>query len=479
MLHYHFVSHSLIILTLSVFLLLYPRHAVFCSAEVLPVKVSPPSSVTHAGWPSCDPRVLQSSGYLDIPGVNGTKKHFFFWLFGPRRATASGEGTPVILWLTGGPGCSSGIGLGLENGPCLTDEQSKTLKYNPYGWNDEAYLLYIDQPIGTGYSYSESERNVERNEEEVGEDMYQVLQQFARTFSEPSISERNPFFIIGESYAGHYVPAIANRVVLGNQLQQGLPIRLEGIAIGNGWTNPLIQYESYAGFAYFSCLQALGRPCVNEKSYQLMVSLKPTCVERTQRCWADTGKAKKESCAVAQEVCLEIPHLYSETGLNPYDIRKPCVGRLCYPMDYTLSFFDSPEVKAALGVHPGVHWEPCSSAVHELFTTDWQSNYDYLIPVLLDAKVRVLVYAGDMDFICNYVGNLNWVKSLAWPGQQDFVAAPDNEFKVGERWAGTERRAGLLSFVRIYGAGHMVPMDQPEVSLYMLHRFLHAESMLK
>lgn len=467
------------VVAVAALLLIHPSQVLLSSAALSPSSVSTLASVSHAGWTACDPGVLQSSGYLDIPGIDGSTKHFFFWLFGPRRASTTKKGeTPVILWLTGGPGCSSGIALGLENGPCLTDEQTKTLKYNPYGWNDEAYLLYIDQPIGTGYSYSESDKNIERNEAEVGEDVYQVLQQFVRTFHEPSISERNPFFIIGESYAGHYVPAIAHRIVLGNQLGDGLPIRLEGIAIGNGWTNPLIQYQSYADFAYYFCQQALGKPCVSEKSYNLMVSLQPTCVERTQRCWAETGSAKAESCAVAQEVCSEIPNVYGETGLNNYDIRKPCIGSLCYPMDYTLSFFDRPEVKAALGVHPGVHWEPCSAAVHVLFTTDWQSNFDYMIPVLLDAGVRVMIYAGDMDFICNFVGNLNWVKSLAWPGQQEFITAPENEFKVGERWAGTERRAGLLSFVRIYAAGHMVPMDQPEVSLYMVHRFLRGESML-
>lgn len=464
------VAQKLLVVFLLLQLLLLST--VVAETEILP------SDVGHKGLPACD-RVPQSSGYLDIPGIGDSTKHFFYWLFAPRNPPPPGKTAPVVLWLTGGPGCSSGIGLGVEIGPCLTNEKTHELVRNPYGWNNESYLLFVDQPIGTGYSYSEDKRNMEVNEEEVAEDMYQVLQLFAKTFKEPSISERSEFFITGESYAGHYIPAIAYRVVLGNQRGDGHFINLQGIAIGNGWTNPLIQYQSYATYAYYFCQQALGKPCVSHQDYQAMVQLQPRCVTLLEGCMNASPNEKERACDAAGEHCTKISDFYDRTGLNTYDIRRPCdPPGLCYPMEFLTIFFNRQEVKAALGVHPGVQWETCSFAVNQLFMVDHFQNFDVMVSQLLNAGIRVLIYVGEMDFNCNFMGNLAWVKSLQWNGQQDFQRAPDNEFRLANRWAGTERQSGLLSFVRVYNAGHMVPMDQPEVSLYMLHRFLHGQSMI-
>ena len=425
----------------------------------------------HHGYPSCDLSVVQSSGYIDIPGVGGTQKHYFYWLFGPRRWPRDGSRPPVIMWMTGGPGCSSGIALAIELGPCEVNETSGELYRNAYGWNDEAYLLFVDQPTGVGYSYGDK-ANYVHNESEVAEDMYNFLQGFAKRFLSPSITGGNDFYIIGESYGGHYVPAVSYRILQGNQRGDKPKINLKGIAIGNGFTSLLIQYPFYVTYAYDFCKEKLGTPCVNASTRDEMLSMMPQCLELIRTCNSFPTDGDP-ACLAATQHCSIIENLFSRSGLNPMDITKRNVGNLGYSMNHTQAFFADAKLRAQLGVADGAQWSTCNDEVTKLFDKDELRNFDYVIPTILSSGVPVLIYAGDLDYSCNWLGNKAWVTALEWPGKAAFNAAPDVEFSVNGRAAGQERTYGNFSFVRIYDAGHMVPMDQPEVSLYMVSRFLH------
>ncbi|KAL7701174.1 serine carboxypeptidase (CBP1) [Lotmaria passim] len=425
----------------------------------------------HHGYPSCDLSVVQSSGYIDIPGVGGTQKHYFYWLFGPRRWPRDGSRPPVIMWMQGGPGCSSTFGLLVELGPCLMNETSGELYRNAYGWNDEAYLLFVDQSAGVGFSYADKV-NYDHNESEAAEDMYNFLQGFAKRFLSPSITGGNDLYITGESYAGHYIPALAHRIVVGNQRGDKPKINLKGIAIGNGWTDPYTQFPSYVTIAYEWCKEKLGAPCITAAARDDMEAKLPQCLELIRTCnsFPNDGDA---SCARAKDVCDNALEHYKMTGLNSYDIRKPCITDDCYNTSHADNFLRLPEVVRAVGAKSDIVYEGCSAEVGKDFSNDIQRNFNYTFPPMLAAGIRVLIYAGDMDFICNWIGSKAWVTALEWPGKAAFNAAPDVEFSVNGRAAGQERTYGNFSFVRIYDAGHMVPMDQPEVSLYMMRRFLY------
>ena len=154
----------------------------------------------------------------------------FYWMFQSRE---SFETDPLVLWLTGGPGCASEVALFYENGPYQFNEDS-TLKSNPYSWNAVSNLLYVDQPIGTGFS--KGGVHDARSETEVAEDMAQMLRGFL--VQNPEFEGRD-FYITGESYAGHYVPAISHYLV--NEASD-VNLNLKGIAIGNGLTDPYEQY---------------------------------------------------------------------------------------------------------------------------------------------------------------------------------------------------------------------------------------------
>ena len=193
----------------------------------------------------CDassPRSL--AGYMDITGskydASGEDKHLFYWFFEKRGASvAKDKSIPLVIWLTGGPGCSSSLALLTENGPCSVNEAGDGTIVNPYSWIESAHMLWLDQPAGVGYSYG---KWTDHNEKMMGEDAYYFLQAFVK--SHPEYSE-NPMYIVGESYGGHYAPAIAHRVFRGNQeKKEGTEmLNLKGVAVGNGLTDPKIQYQ--------------------------------------------------------------------------------------------------------------------------------------------------------------------------------------------------------------------------------------------
>lgn len=132
----------------------------------------------------------------------------------------------MTIWLNGGPGCSSTFALFAENGP-FTIKDDLTLSKNPYSWSTSSNLLYVDQPTGTGFSRA-SEKDLTVSEKEIAEDFYKFFIQFLD--KHPDLKNRE-IIITGESYAGHYIPAIGKKFV-----EKGL--NLAGVAIGNGWVDP-------------------------------------------------------------------------------------------------------------------------------------------------------------------------------------------------------------------------------------------------
>ena len=138
----------------------------------------------------CNSHSTQYTGWLDID-----KRHFFFWYFESRT---SPDKDPLVLWLTGGPGGSSMIGLLSELGPCLINEHGNGTVYNKYGWNKEANMLFVDQPAGVGFSYYDDGEPAPSNSFSAAEDMHIFLQIFtSKAF--PALKGR-AFHISGESY---------------------------------------------------------------------------------------------------------------------------------------------------------------------------------------------------------------------------------------------------------------------------------------
>ncbi|CAN0474185.1 unnamed protein product, partial [Laminaria digitata] len=141
----------------------------------------------------------------------------------------------------------------------------------------------------------------------------------------------------------------------------------------------------------------------------------------------------------------------------------------------TLQFLRLDSTRQALNVRDDSRpWESCNMKVNSDFSGDWMRDFDGLVGPMLEDGLSVLIYAGDCDFICNYMGNEAWTLHLDWAGRDGFRTAPQQDWvPTNGSAAGLSRSYGGLTFLRVYDAGHMVPMDQPEVALAMLNTFVH------
>lgn len=388
--------------------------------------------------------VKYHSGYINVGRAGG---EMFYWFFPNAEGKTSME-TPFIIWLTGGPGCSSELAALTENGP-LTVEPDATIQHNMYSWHQVADVVYIDQPLGTGFSSVGDPRNYVTNEKIVAQDMREFLEKFVELY--PTLKNK-PFYVTGESYAGHYIPSVAHEL-----LRRPVDaLRLTGIAIGNGWVDPALQYPAYADFAFEHNM-------VGEVGYQIAKKALEQCVQLINKgMWP---------LAIVQ--CNTVVH-----GLlgkkNPYDVRLNCdTPPMCYNSTSLDNFMNQAVVQRALGVHK--KWKECDGVVYSLLLGDWITQMRTKVAEILEAGVRVLIYSGDQDFICNWRGGLAWTRAIDWDKAEEFNTIEPVIWNVDGKPAGEYRRVDNLTFLRLLDAGHMVPMDQPEAALSMIREFLQAD----
>jgi len=435
---------------------------------------------------------LSLAGYMDVKGSQfdtNNDKHLFYWFFekrttsqipagsGPKLgAAAAADGpTPLVVWLTGGPGCSSSLALLSENGPCTVNDDAKSTSVNPYSWTESAHMLWLDQPADVGYSYGQGN---DTNEEMISEDAYYFLQAFFRSEQGQKYKD-SPLFIVGESYGGHYAPAIAHRIWKGNKdLQPGLDkLNLKGLAVGNGLTDPEEQYKWYAEMAYNN---SHGLKVISEDTYNMMKSSEKMCTDGIKQCNKGDGMLNSFACQAAFMYCntaLTTP--YRATGLNPYDIRKPCGDNpLCYDFSHIEKFMNSPETKKALHVDDhNPNWQTCNMVINMSFHVDWMKDFAPYVADMLNDGIPALIYAGDVDFICNYMGNRAWTLNLKWDHEKEFQSAAEKDWNgSSDKAAGLARTSNGLTFLQVFDAGHMVPSDQPANALKMITQFMNGEA---
>ena len=178
----------------------------------------------------------QLAGYVPVsPAENA---HVYVWYI--EQSGASSD-VPIVIWLNGGPGSSSFLGLLAENGPYRLQPDG-SLVDNPSGWNQAAGYLMIDQPAGTGLSIVEGPHAWARTEQEATDQLLFALQRFFDSF--PELRPRR-LYLFGESFAGVYIPMLASAILRSNAAGE-TPVALHGIGVGDGWVDPVVQQRTYA-----------------------------------------------------------------------------------------------------------------------------------------------------------------------------------------------------------------------------------------
>ena len=328
-------------------------------------------------------------------------------------------------------------------------------------------MIFLDQPVNVGYSYSSGSVS---NTIAAGKDVYALLTLFFKQFPEYATQD---FHIAGESYAGHYIPVFTSEILSHKKRN----INLKSVLIGNGLTDGLTQYGSYRPMA---CGDGGWPAVLDESECQSMDNALPRCQSLIQSCY---DSESVWSCVPASIYCNNaMIGPYQRTGQNVYDVRGKCEdsGNLCYSaLGYISDWLNKPEVLEGLGAEVS-GYESCNFDINRnfLFQGDWMQPFHRLVPDIID-QIPVLIYAGDADYICNWLGNHAWTEALEWPGQKEFNDVQLEDLKlggVGDK-TGQVKSHGNFTFMRVHGAGHMVPLDQPEASLDFLNRWILGEWM--
>ncbi|KLO15321.1 alpha/beta-hydrolase [Schizopora paradoxa] len=418
----------------------------------------------------CDGGVDSYTGYIDA----GTR-HLFFYFFESRNDPDNDD---VLLWTNGGPGGSSSTGLFMELGPCNIAGPNST-KYNPHSWNSNANIFFIDQPVGTGFSYADFGETVVSTEKGA-KDVAKFMALFFETFSK---FKGRPLHLTGESYAGRYLPLFGAAIYDQNAelKSKGLtPVNLKSIVIGNGATDFFALVKSYYDVqctnAVIEPLQSIGE-CV-----QMRLAL-PRCEKMQKLACIDHFDAM--DCEAAFWFCFNaLGTPYLRLGRNPYDMSMRCPVNHhldCYPEQPNIETFLSQKwVQKEIGVDPS--FGNFSSVSWDIYFAFWASRdplhqNSHYVAELLERGVRVLIYAGTYDWIANWVGNERWTKEMVWSGQAGYVKEQLVDWSVDGHVAGKVRSYGNFTFATIYGAGHLVPHDKPAESLAMLNRWLAEEEL--
>ncbi|TID18949.1 carboxypeptidase S1 [Venturia nashicola] len=393
--------------------------------------------------------VKSRSGYLTV----GDNMNMWFWNFDARKDP---ETAPLVAWFNGGPGCSSMIGLMQEHGPCAFNKGVEP-ENNTYSWNNYANMIYIDQPIGTGFSYG---TNLANSSATASPYVWKLLQNFYSAF--PQYKSRE-FGIYSESYGGHYVPEFTSYILQQNKAIdegkiKGEKIKIVAIGINNGWTNPYDQYKAMIDFGANNTYKKL----ISAQQYTTYTNtLNSRCKPQLEQCWKTDSNYDCQRAMLTCKAGIESP--MSRADFNVYDVRHPQKDPL--PPETYLQYLARADVMSAIGAKK--KYEECPIGPNRKFaaTGDDSRNFQPVLQDIVKAGVQVLIWAGDTDWICNWMGNLATANSVKYPGQTKFVAAPLQPYTVNGKKKGEFKQVDNLAFLKIFEAGHEAAYYQPEASL--------------
>ncbi|XP_031120819.1 serine carboxypeptidase II-2 isoform X2 [Ipomoea triloba] len=410
----------------------------------------------------------QYSGYVTVNQESG--RALFYWFF---EAVEDPSSKPIVLWLNGGPGCSSiAFGLGEEVGPFHVEKDGKTLYWNPYSWNLAANLLFVDSPVGVGYSYSNTSSDILTNgDKRTAEDSLEFLLNWFERF--PQYKGRE-FYITGESYAGHYVPQLSQAIVKHNANAKDIVINLKGFMVGNALTD---DYHDHLGLFQFMWASGL----ISDQTFKQANLLcdHQSFVHPSEECDKVLDTASDElgnidTYSIFTPTCTESFSLMSRV-LKRSDkvgllrrIYDPCTER------HSIIYFNLPEVQKALHVHitnSSFKWVTCSDEVYDF----WKDSPTTVLDVyqeLISAGLRIWIFSGDTDAVIPVTSTRYSIDALKLPTVSPWRPWYDN----GQVGGWTQEYEGL-TFVAVRGAGHEVPLHRPKLALTLVESFLAGTSM--
>ncbi|XP_066360271.1 serine carboxypeptidase 1-like [Miscanthus floridulus] len=447
------------------------------------------------------------AGYVTVNETVGSR--LYYYLVESERDPAR---DPVVLWLNGGPGCSSLDGFVYEHGPFNFESGGSAgslpnLHLNPYSWSKVSSVIYLDSPSGVGLSYSKNVSYYETGDLKTASDSHTFLLKWFQLYPE---FLKNPFYIAGESYAGVYIPTLANEVVKGIHKGDNPVINFKGYMVGNGVCDSAFDGNALVPFAH-------GMGLISDDIYKQA----NTACQGNYWNYSDSGECTEAVSKVDTVI----------SGLNIYDILEPCyhgtntkevnsqnnrmpqsfkdlgvtsrplpvrtrmIGRawplrapvrdgrvpswqelaagtgssvMCMSDEVATTWLNNDSVRSA------IHAEPVSSIGPWILCTDKLIYHHDAGSMIIHHKnltsqgYRALIYSGDHDMCVPYTGSLAWTTSLGYGVIDSWRAWFVNEQVSGY----TQGYENGLTFATIKGSGHTVPEYKPQEAFAFYSRWL-------
>jgi len=405
---------------------------------------------------------FQYSNFCEVgdPEYDG---HLFFWFLAseidPQLKNSS---TPLIIWLNGGPGASSLTGQFIENGPYRINTDGSFSK-NPHAWTGIGHMLFIDQPVGTGYSYTNAGGYVS-SEEELSEQFYDCVLQIYSMVGY-NINE-NPLYITGESYGGKYISHMAHTIVQKNSIAvTAHKINLKAILMGDGGYDPLTMYKSLPKWYY--TIGLVGQETVSQA--EEMLGKCTTAYEQNNL------KQAFQFCNGASDL---LTHKAGDIFL--YDIRVKNGSAFDGISADLEMYLNRPDVMKILGT-TGHKWKQgdgtsAPNPVVDALENDLMLNNTLeLFQPIMDSGVRILCYVGNMDgSMWGYAGHEAFLDYFSWSGRDEFWSRDRIIWKqTNGLLGGYVRYGGKFTYIVVHDSGHLVPMDQPVTAYELVYNFIN------
>jgi carboxypeptidase C (cathepsin A) len=408
------------------------------------------------------------SGYLNL---KGTQKFIHYWLV--ESEDIAPENAPLVFWTNGGPGCSGLIGFMTEQGPFRPDSDGN-LQQNPYAWNKIANMVFLEQPVGVGFSYSDNKDDYKIGDDQAAADNLATILAFYNKF--PHFNHTS-LYITSESYGGHYMPTWADAIIKYNDAQEYSQekINFKGFAVGNPYTDYYsgvgAQMETYWG------KQLLPKPLWD--NYIANGCTDPVQQLNSSVCsflLLDFMKkiGNLNPYALDYPVCLtsqqrKMHHFLFENEFMEYE---PCED------NFAADYLNKIEVKDSLHVKVDTEWEECSRTT-KYNLADKMIPMEHYYKTILNSKthpdLKVLVYSGDDDGVCGTIGTQKWIYDLGFSVSTLWDTWINNDGQVAgylTKFNTPFSKDSRFSFLTVHFAGHEVPTYKPKEALELFQMYL-------
>ncbi|KAJ8562180.1 hypothetical protein K7X08_011471 [Anisodus acutangulus] len=404
----------------------------------------------------------QFSGYVTVNEGHG--RALFYWL---TEATTHPEKKPLALWLNGGPGCSSvAYGASEEIGPFRINKTGSSLYLNKYSWNKVANILFLESPAGVGFSYTNTSSDLkDSGDKRTAQDALTFLTRWLSRF--PQYKYRD-FYISGESYAGHYVPQLAQAIVNYNKKFSHPIINLKGLMVGNAVTDN--KYDGIGTVTYW-----WSHSMISDKTYKkIMNSCNFTSEKSSKKCDEIVSYAANHEFGHIDQYSIYTPSC--KVVQNETNLMKPLSGYDPCTENYAEEYYNRHDVQRAMHANTtgiSYKWTACS----DILLKNWKDSDYSMLPIykkLIAGGLRIWVFSGDTDSVVPVTATRFSLSHLNLK-----IKTPWYPWYSGTQVGGWTEVYDGLTFATIRGAGHEVPLFQPRRAFILFQSFLVGKELPK